>query len=155
LLLTNINLFVSNIVAKFLAENGYEYEVCVQEVYDEQLGNAKIDRAAIEIVIENLLDNAFYSVSPRLRANQRSEYCPSVKIKTELANKKINFIVEDNGAGIKKENINKIFEPFVSFELGQGMGLFLISQIAKIYQGSIKVESEIAKGSKFIFTIPY
>jgi CHASE2 domain-containing sensor protein len=153
--LTNINLFVSNIVAKFLAENEYEYEVCVQQIYDEQLGDAKIDRVAIEIVIENLLDNAFYSVSPRLRANKRSEYCPSVKIKTELINKKINFIVEDNGAGIKKENINKIFEPFVSLRLGQGIGLFLISKIAKIYQGSIKVESEVAKGSKFIFTVPY
>jgi adenylate cyclase len=153
--LTNINLFVSNIVAKFLAENEYEYEVCVQEIYDEQLGDAKIDRAAIEIVIENLLDNAFYSVSPGLRANKRSEYSPSVKIQTELINKKINFIVEDNGAGIKKENINKIFEPFVSLRLGQGIGLFLISKIAKIYQGSIKVESEVAKGSKFIFTVPY
>ncbi|MGL5078228.1 MAG: sensor histidine kinase, partial [Waterburya sp.] len=153
---TNINLFVSDIVAKFIAENEneYEYEVCLQENYDGQLKNIKIDQAAIEIVIENLLDNAFYSVSPRLKDKEPGQYFPVVKIQTKLVDNKIYFIVEDNGAGIKKENINKIFDPFVSFRFGQGIGLFLIKKISQIYQGSIKVESELGKGSKFIFILP-
>jgi adenylate cyclase len=151
---TNINLFVSNLVDKFLVENEHEYEVYVQQIYDSQLKNAKIDKLAIEIVIENLLDNAFYSVSPLLRANKRVEYFPQVKIQTKLIDNKIHFIVEDNGAGIKKENINRIFEPFVSLRLGQGIGLFLIKKIAQIYQGSIKVESKVGQGSKFIFILP-
>ncbi|MGL4884541.1 MAG: sensor histidine kinase, partial [Waterburya sp.] len=151
---TNINLFVSDIVAKFITENEYEYEVCLQENYDSQLKNIKIDQAAIEIVIENLLDNAFYSVSPLLRDNEPGQYFPVVKIQTKLVDNKINLIVEDNGAGIKQENINKIFDPFVSFRFGQGIGLFLIKKISQIYQGSIKVQSELGKGSKFIFILP-
>ena len=148
---TNINQLVKKIVTRFIAENEYSYQVGVIENYDPKLTRAKIDPIAIEIVLENLLDNAFYSVAPK---NNRPEYLPMVQVQTKIKNKTIEFRVEDNGVGIPSALHQKIFQPFVSFKYGQGIGLYLTSEILSLYQGNIRVESFEGQGSKFIFTLP-
>ena len=150
----NISLFVSEIVEKVIEENEYDYAIKVTQNYDNspKLKNVKIDKSAIEIVLENLLCNAFYSVSPLGKKN--CEHIPSVKIETKLINRRIRFSVEDNGVGIANNLHQKIFEPFISFSYGQGIGLYLTAKILNLHNGDIKVESKLGAGSKFIFTIP-
>jgi adenylate cyclase len=150
---THINQLIQEIVQRFITEHDYSYQVCVQEDYDPKLRSAKIDRTAIEIVLENLLDNAFYSVAPKAKTDEK--YFPLVKIQTKKINHKImEFRVEDNGVGIPDTLQPKIFQPFISFNSGQGLGLHLVQEIAFLYEGSIKVESIEHQGSTFIFTLP-
>jgi signal transduction histidine kinase len=73
----------------------------------------------------------------------------------------LTFFVEDTGAGIKKENYEKIFERFIKIETseeevhrGTGIGLFLCKEIIHMMGGKIWLESEWGKGSTFYFTIP-
>ena len=71
--------------------------------------------------------------------------------------------VSDTGCGIKPENLGKIFEPFFSTKKdgkatsqhsGAGLGLTFCKRIVDEHGGTISVESEIAKGSKFKITLP-
>ena len=65
------------------------------------------------------------------------------------------FTISDIGSGIAKENIEKIFDIyFTTKNSGTGMGLSIVRQIVLQHNGTIEVESEINKGSKFIITLP-
>jgi protein-histidine pros-kinase len=73
----------------------------------------------------------------------------------------IEVTVEDTGIGIAKEDIHRIFQPFQQLEptitkkyAGAGMGLSLTKRLVELHGGSIRVESEFGKGSRFVFVIP-
>ncbi len=68
----------------------------------------------------------------------------------------IEIKVQDNGCGIPKENLNKIFEPFFSTkgQKGTGLGLSVIWGIIDNHNGTINVESEVGKGTSFIIRLP-
>jgi signal transduction histidine kinase len=65
--------------------------------------------------------------------------------------------IEDNGIGIDKEHINKIFDMFyraTKFSSGSGMGMYIVKETIDKLHGFINVESVIEKGTKFNFSIP-
>ena len=69
------------------------------------------------------------------------------------------FTVSDNGPGIDKRYHDKIFQIFQTLMArdeheSTGIGLTLVKKIITLYGGSIRVESEVGKGSAFIFTLP-
>ena len=71
------------------------------------------------------------------------------------------FEVEDTGPGIAQSQQRKVFEPFMQGDLGlskkyggTGLGLSICSQLATLMRGSIHLESEVGKGSKFTMRIP-
>jgi signal transduction histidine kinase len=73
----------------------------------------------------------------------------------------IEISVEDAGAGIPPEGVEKLFQPFQQIDSvltkkhkGTGLGLSLCRQFIELHSGRIWVESEVGKGSKFKFTIP-
>ncbi len=73
----------------------------------------------------------------------------------------LEFSVKDDGTGIKKEDLGKLFNVDTKHtsegtagEKGSGLGLSLVNEIIEKHGGSIKVESEYGKGSNFIFTLP-
>ena len=73
---------------------------------------------------------------------------------------KIEFFVEDTGAGIKQEDIGHIFETYVSRDAetnknGYGLGLPLCKIIVEKLGGKISVESEVGKGTIFRFSMPF
>ena len=72
----------------------------------------------------------------------------------------IQFFVDDTGSGIAKEDIDHIFETYVSRDAettknGYGLGLPLCKIIVEKLGGSITVQSELGKGSRFEFTLPF
>lgn len=73
--------------------------------------------------------------------------------------KTVEFFVEDSGNGIAKEDIEAIFQPYMSRDAekqqGTGLGLALCKVIIEKMKGKIWVESEEGKGAKFFFTLPY
>lgn len=107
------------------------------------------DRFRLEQVLTNLFTNAI-----------RYGNGKPVKVKTEIKDKSTTIYVIDHGIGIAKENIDKIFERFerggmsASEVSGLGLGLYITSQIVKAHGGTIKVESEVNKGSTFIVELP-
>jgi len=68
----------------------------------------------------------------------------------------VKIIIEDNGSGIKPEDLSRIFEPFFSTkgQKGTGLGLAVIWGIIDNHNGSINVESEVGKGTKFTILLP-
>lgn len=111
-----------------------------------------LDEVHFTNVIFNLMDNAL-------------KYCDKTPILTlETWNEKENGIgvsIEDNGIGIKKEHLKKIFEKFYRVSTGNlhnvkgfGLGLAYVKKIINDHQGTIKVESEVGLGTKFTIVIP-
>ncbi|MDU1903306.1 MAG: HAMP domain-containing sensor histidine kinase [Dysgonomonas sp.] len=103
-------------------------------------------------VLFNLLDNAL---------KYRKEDVPlELMIRTWNQNNKIYISVEDNGIGIKKEDTKKIFERFYRVSTGNrhdvkgfGLGLAYVKKIIDDHKGTIKVESEAGRGTKFIISL--
>ncbi len=111
----------------------------------------KADKGMINLVLRNLVSNAIKFT------NENGK----ITIKSEFRDNSINISVEDNGVGITKENIAKLFridEHITSIgtnkELGTGLGLILCKEFIEKHNGKIWVESELEHGSKFIFSLP-
>jgi signal transduction histidine kinase len=81
-----------------------------------------------------------------------------ISIQVETKNNEIIFIYKDNGKGIKKENLKKIYEPFFTTNReggGTGLGLNIIySLVSKKLNGTIACESQEGKGVVFTITLP-
>lgn len=109
------------------------------------------DRSYIENLISNLLDNAIkYSSDPL-----------ELVISSVNKHKTIAVTFADNGIGIDKEHIKRIFDKFYRVPTGNvhnvkgfGIGLNYVQLIAKLHRGTVKVESEPGKGSSFILILP-
>ena len=78
-----------------------------------------------------------------------------------LRDKNLEIRVTDTGIGIKKEDMNKLFEPFQQIDMpltmkhkGTGLGLYLTKKLAALLGGDISAKSEYGRGSEFTFTIP-
>lgn len=128
-------------------------------------GNLDIDLQATESAIEadkmhftnvlfNLLDNA---------VKYRKEDVPlELMIRTwNSGNNKLYVSVEDNGIGIKKELVKKVFDRFYRVSTGNrhdvkgfGLGLAYVKKIVEDHKGTIKAESNLGKGTKFIICLP-
>ena len=113
------------------------------------------DALRIRQVATNLLSNAFkYTREGSVTLRARFE-----KISEEKGN--LIFSVEDTGIGIKKEEIDRIFELFVRLDErlnrsveGTGLGMNITKQLVDLMNGEIKVYSEYGKGSVFTVIIP-
>ena len=110
-----------------------------------------VDKNHIENVIINLIENA-------IKYAQKS---PHIKIGTHIEKKNFVISIKDNGIGIHKKNIKKIFNEFYRVSKGNvhntkgfGLGLDYVKKIISLHGGSITVESEISKGTIFTLYLP-
>jgi len=113
-----------------------------------------VDEMHFTNVIFNLLDNAV--------KYRREDVAPKLAITSfNPDDDHVTITVEDNGIGIKREDLKKIFEKFYRVSTGNrhdvkgfGLGLAYVHKMITLFDGSIKAESELGKGSKFIITLP-
>lgn len=108
----------------------------------------------LEQVLINLLLNAQYAVTQR--ALQEPDFKPWVKARCWEERGKVCISVEDNGPGIKQDQLSRIFEPFVTSKpVGEGTGLGLSVSYGIITQmgGELKAESA-GGGARFLITLP-
>ena len=128
--------------------------------YDETIGNINVVPQDIGRVILNLINNAFYAVSEKLRAEslkpqaQSKKYEPTITVATKKSGDIVLISVKDNGNGIPDSFKEKIFQPFFTTKpTGQGTGLGLslaFDIITKGHQGSITMSTTQNEGSEFI-----
>jgi signal transduction histidine kinase len=64
-------------------------------------------------------------------------------------------VVEDTGPGIAPENLERVFEPLFSTKsFGTGLGLPTVKQIVEQHGGSIRIESEVGRGTRVLIRLP-
>ncbi|MFT3910261.1 MAG: tetratricopeptide repeat protein [Ferruginibacter sp.] len=125
--------------------------------FDETIGKINIIPQDIGRVILNLITNAFYAVSTAQTLKEGMAYVPTVNISTKKVNGKVEIRVGDNGTGIPKNIVDKIFQPFFTTKptgQGTGLGLSLSYDIIKAHGGELKVETKENEGSTFIIQLP-
>jgi len=142
--------------------------------FDNNVGKVNIIPQEIGRVILNLINNAFYAVNEKQKAEGKRRmlepqaiqlttstsqlnYEPTVSVSTKKADDKVIITVADNGNGIPQKHLGKIFQPFFTTKptgQGTGLGLSLAYDIVKTHGGEIKVETTEGKGSEFIIQLP-
>jgi heavy metal sensor kinase len=112
---------------------------------------AEVDRVQIERMLSNLISNALKFT----RAGGE------VRVSLRRRGDRVELVVEDTGRGIAPEHLPHIFDRFyqvpdsdASAERGLGLGLSFVHWIAKAHGGSVEVESELNKGSRFTVSLP-
>jgi signal transduction histidine kinase len=124
---------------------------------DESIDKIYIIPQDIGRVILNLINNAFYAVSEKKRENTNG-YEPTVTVTTAKSGSKVEVRVIDNGGGIPKRVLDKIFQPFFTTKpTGQGTGLGLSLSydiITKGHGGNLSVETKDGEGTTFIIQLP-
>ena len=129
----------------------------IETVLGAEEATINVDEMHFTNVIFNLLDNAVKyrreDVPLQLTVTTRD-------VKTH-GNQRLQVIIADNGIGIKREDLKKIFEKFYRVSTGNrhdvkgfGLGLAYVKKMVGELGGEINVESEFNEGTKFIITIP-
>lgn len=117
---------------------------------EKNLPTVMVDFEKLTWVINNLLNNA-------LKFTTAGD---QIYISSYKNHSKIFVSIKDTGIGISEEYLDKIFDKFVqvkgqdSSNSGTGLGLAISKQIVEVHSGEIWCESELGKGSNFIFTLP-
>ena len=109
------------------------------------------DPNRIGILFSNLISNAIKY------QNLESNMQPYLDISISVTNKNVLIEIKDNGVGIAKENLKKIFRMFYrasEHSQGSGLGLYIVKEIIKKLKGSIVVDSQLCKGTNFSITVP-
>jgi two-component system phosphate regulon sensor histidine kinase PhoR len=130
---------------------GVELKIVDGQVHLESLPQVLADREAIHQVFSNLIDNAMkYG-----RSGAR------IELGARATGRGIEFYVRDFGAGISSEHVPRLFERFYRVDKarsresgGTGLGLAIAKHIMRAHAGSIRAESELSRGSTFLFTLP-
>jgi two-component system, NtrC family, sensor kinase len=130
--------------------------------FDPSLGKISLVPQDIGRVLLNLINNAFYAVNEKQKQNVAG-YEPMVTITTRAiipplgGQRGAEITVADNGNGIRKPILDKIFQPFFTTKptgQGTGLGLSLAYDIVKAHGGEIKVETKEGEGSEFVIQLP-
>jgi signal transduction histidine kinase len=136
--------------------SSYRYQITnsgfdVQTKVQPELPPVLLDRDAMEQAISNLLDNAI----------KYSRDVKQLSITTERRGSKLSIEIADQGIGIPRAEQAKVFEKFyrvgnglVHDVKGSGLGLSLVKHIVEAHNGTISVESEVGKGSRFTILLP-
>jgi len=143
---TNMKEFISKILLlehKFFEKNNIDYEVICPENFI-----CYTKEESLKHIFVNIISNAVDAM-------------PNgglLKIKCTEKDNKLLIICSDNGIGISKENLEKIFNPFFTTKIpgkGTGLGLYIVYNEVSKYGGVINVTSELDKGTSFNIMLPF
>ena len=119
--------------------------------YDKDIPTVKLDRDAIRMVLENIIDNA-------------SKYSPEgslVEVEIAQQPRTLSVSIRDQGVGIEEEDLPRLFEKFVRFDNtlstkvgGSGLGLYWAKRIVDMHGGRIDYQPNLPVGSTFTVVLP-
>ncbi len=151
--LSELLLNLLDMIRPQVKEHGHELKVHIHDIRHEDVIG---DSLRIQQAFVNIMSNAIkYTPEGGVITVSVSEK-PTAKTKMAC----YEFIFEDNGIGMTKEFLDKVFDPFERAEdlrtskiQGTGLGMSITKNIVNMMGGQINVESEIGKGSRFTVTI--
>ncbi|HDQ04030.1 MAG TPA: PAS domain-containing protein [Deltaproteobacteria bacterium] len=147
----NLKPLLQDAVKTVFADSNVKCKVAIAD----DLWPAEIDAAQIRQVIENMLINAREAVSNGGTVDLVAENTlTGTNIRTLGQGKYIRIIIRDNGVGIPRENLSRIFDPYFTTKEkkgrgGIGLGLAICDSIIKNHNGLISVESTANTGTTF------
>jgi len=113
-----------------------------------KLENGWFDHDALRRALINLIDNG-------LAACQEAGRTRQVQLTSSQTKSGVQLVVSDEGTGIPEDHRSQIFEPdFTTKSGGMGLGLAIVENIITGHGGSIRVVSEMGRGTEFIITLP-
>lgn len=117
--------------------------------------NMKIDNYLL-VVDKNKFKQAIINIIVNAaQATEKSGEARLVTVEGLVKNSNYEIVISDNGAGIKKENLNKIFEPFHTTKAkGTGLGLAITRRILESHGADLTVKSKVGEGTSFFIKIP-
>ena len=115
---------------------------------DEKISNILADKFRLKQILINLIINAEEAIEELTSGH--------IELHTKLLDSKFVCInIMDNGCGMDKKTMDRIFEPFYTTKgSGTGLGLAICQQIIEQFNGYITLESELAKGTNVMINIP-
>ncbi len=134
-----------------------KFNVKIETDFDPSLGQINVVPQDISRVFLNIVNNACYSTNEK-KAERGDRYSPTLSVSTKKTDGFVRITVRDNGKGIPRDVLDKIFNPFFTTKpVGKGTGLGLSLSydiIVNEHKGSLTVNSEIGEFAEFIITIP-
>ena len=142
-------------INRFYKNNIHLFSNCEVKIHNslDRSFLCRINQSLFEMFLMNIMTNA-------IKYNRSKK--PIVDISFAINNGKLNVMFEDNGIGIEKREIKKIFKKFYragssdnTSPRGSGLGLYLVQNIARIHKGKVIAESKgLGKGSAFTLILP-
>jgi signal transduction histidine kinase len=130
---------------KFATSTGGEVERIINV---NQTGTFYSDRWRLKVILNNIISNSI---------RYRNGRDPVINVNVEITDRKAFVEIEDNGRGIPNEHLNKVCQMFYRATddgAGSGLGLYIVKETIDKLQGSIKIESEVGKGTTVRLMIP-
>ncbi len=105
-----------------------------------------MQRRHLTEILVNLLQNACEAM------DSKGKITIAARVRNDLA---VEIVVSDNGPGIAKEQLDRIFEAYYTTKKGgSGIGLAIVKNNVELYGGTVRAESELGKGARFILVFP-
>lgn len=132
----------------------YEHLLGEQFIFNapiEESITIELDKDRIQQILDNILNNAIKNTHAKHRR---------ILMNVEAFSNEIQIVITDNGAGVRPENLERIFNQFLSIETeysacGTGIGLFISREIINAHDGTISAHSDgIGHGAQFIISLP-
>lgn len=121
-------------------------DIKIKKDLEKNLKPVEFDQAQIEEALANIVTNAIQAIPTK----------GEITLSTRSANGKTIITIADNGQGISRENLDKIFKPFFStkeYGKGTGLGLSITKRVIAEHGGEISVKSTQGKGTSFIIEL--
>lgn len=133
------------------------FSLTIETDYDPSIGKVNVFPQNLGRVFYNIIDNACYATNQK-KKELNSGYSPIVSLRTKNGEECVQVIIRDNGVGIRKDILSKVFSPFVTTKpAGEsaGMGLSISYDIiTQDHGGKIVIESEEGEFTQVTMTLP-
>jgi len=150
---TDVNMLIRSVISP-MENQALVKGVSIKFDPGENLPMLTLDRNQFQSVLINLIINALDATEPGGNINI---YTATGLSASDTGHKGVEITIADTGSGIPPDNLDKLFDPFFTTkEVGQGTGLGLSVSygIVQRHRGTIRVQSELGKGSTFFIWIP-
>ena len=122
-------------------------EITIHKKYQDGLAVYAKPEEILQVFV-NVLTNAIHAMEGK----------GSLTLSSEKKNEHIHISITDTGCGIPPENLQKVFDPFFTTKAvgkGTGLGLYNVRTIVRKYQGELKIQSAVGKGTTVLLMFPY
>jgi PAS domain S-box-containing protein len=139
---------------QFIKQEAHEKRIKISLTHDSAVTTLQADGRRLKQILVNLLSNAV-KFTPEGGAI-------GLEVVGDAQRGLAHFAVWDTGIGISEEDKRRLFRPFVQLDSslsrqysGTGLGLALVHRLTKMHGGSVSLESEVGKGSRFTVSLPW
>ena len=141
---TNLNQLLENVIA-FMYYEISEQNIAIVKEFDERVPMTLVDESQLRQAFFNIIKNAIQAMPDG----------GSLAVKTNLNGSDIEIVFTDDGVGIPRDKLSKIFDPYYTTkESGSGLGLMIVYKIVKDHNGKIEIASEPGAGAEVKITLP-